>query len=83
MRDSQAVANNVLGDPTTRRVAVYLPEGYDDTDEDYSVFVDLAGFTGSGLAHFNWRPFGDNIPQRLDRLVAEGKIGPVVAVFPD
>lgn len=81
--DSTAVANNVLGDPTTRRVAVYLPEGYDESDEEYPVFVDLVGFTGSGLAHFNWRPFGDNIPQRLDRLVAEGKMGPVVAVFPD
>jgi enterochelin esterase-like enzyme len=81
--DSTAVANNILGDPTTRRVAVYLPEGYDDSDEEYPVFVDLVGFTGSGLAHFNWRPFGDNIPQRLDRLVAEGKMGPVVAVFPD
>jgi enterochelin esterase-like enzyme len=81
--ESTAVANNILGDPTTRRVAVYLPEGYDESDEEYPVFVDLVGFTGSGLAHFNWRPFGDNVPQRLDRLVAEGKMGPVVAVFPD
>ncbi len=81
--DSEAVKNNILGDPTTRRVAVYLPEGYDDSDETYPVFVDLVGFTGSGLAHFNWRPFGDNIPQRLDRLVAAGTMGPVVTVFPD
>jgi enterochelin esterase-like enzyme len=81
--DSEAVKNNILGDPTTRRVAVYLPEGYDDSDEAYPVFVDLVGFTGSGLAHFNWRPFGDNIPQRLDRLVGTGAMGPVVTVFPD
>ena len=81
--ESKALQNNILGDPTTRRVAVYLPEGYDESKEEYPVFVDLVGFTGSGLAHFNWRPFGDNIPQRLDRLVAEGKMGPVVAVFPD
>jgi hypothetical protein len=64
-------------------VAVYLPEGYDETDEEYPLFVDLMGFTGSGLAAFNWRPFADSVPQRLDRLVAEGKMGPVVAVFPD
>ena len=44
--DSAAVANNILGDPTSRRVAVYLPEGYDDSDEECSVFVDLVGFTG-------------------------------------
>ena len=81
--DSKALRNNVLGDPTTRRVAVYLPEGYEDSGDDYPVLVDLVGFTGSGLAHFNWRPFGENVPQRLDRLVAEGKMGPVIAVFPD
>ena len=81
--ESEALKNNILGDPTTRRVAVYLPEGYEESDDEYPVFVDLVGFTGSGLAHFNWRPFGDNIPQRLDRLIAEGKMGPVVAVFPD
>jgi len=81
--DSKALRNNLLGDPTTRRVAVYLPEGYDDSTGDYPLFVDLVGFTGSGLAHFNWRPFGDNIPQRIDRLIDEGKMGPVVTVFPD
>ena len=32
--DSSALAHNVLGDPTSRTVAVYLPEGYDSSDED-------------------------------------------------
>jgi len=81
--DSMALANNLLGDPTNRRVAVYLPEGYETSDQEYPLFVDLVGFTGSGLAHFNWRPFGENVPQRLDRLVEERRMGPVVAVFPD
>jgi S-formylglutathione hydrolase FrmB len=81
--NSQAVAHNMLGDPATRRIAVYLPEGYETSTEEYPVFVDLVGFTGSGLAHFNWRPFGESVPQRLDRLVDQGAMGPVVAVFPD
>ena len=81
--DSKALRGNLVGDPTARRVAVYLPEGYASTTDDYPLFVDLVGFTGSGLAHFNWRPFGENVPQRLDRLVAEGKMGPVIAAFPD
>ena len=81
--ESKALVNNMLGDPTTRRVAVYLPEDYETSDEEYPLFVDLVGFTGSGLAHFNWRPFGENVPQRLDRLVEEHRMGPVVAVFPD
>jgi enterochelin esterase-like enzyme len=81
--DSRALRNNRLGDPTARRVAVYLPERYEDSNEEYPLFMDLVGFSGSGLAHFNWRPFGDNIPQRIDRLIDEGRMGPVVTVFPD
>lgn len=80
---SDALKGNLLGDPTSRRVAVYLPEGYESSADHYPMFVDLVGFTGSGLAHLNWRPFGENLPQRLDRLVAEGRMGPVVAVMPD
>ncbi len=45
--------------------------------------MDLVGFTGSGLAHLNWKAFGESVPQRLDRLVDEGRMGPVVAAFPD
>jgi S-formylglutathione hydrolase FrmB len=81
--DSDALRDNLLGDPATRRVAVYLPEGYDESDADYPLFVDLAGFLGSGLRHVGWQLFGSNVPQRLDRLVESGSMGPVVAVFPD
>ena len=80
---SAAAGDNLLGDPASRRVVVYLPEDYDDTDAAYPLFVDLVGFTGSGLAHLSWRAFGENVPQRLDRLRSEGRMGPVVAVFPD
>ena len=44
-----ALAGNLLGDPSTRTVDVYLPPGYDDTKDEYPLFVALAGFTGSGL----------------------------------
>lgn len=80
---SEALAGNLLGDPTERVVAVYLPPGYDASPEEYPLLVDLVGFTGSGLAHLNWRPFGESVPQRVDRLVAEGRMGPVVVAFPD
>lgn len=80
---SVALADNLLGDPAERVVAVYLPPGYDDDDRRYPLFVDLVGYTGSGLAHVGWKSFGESVPQRLDRLVAEGRMGPVVAAFPD
>lgn len=80
---SAALEGNLLGDPARRVVAVYLPPGYEESGRRYPLFVDLVGFTGSGLAHLNWQAFGESVPQRLDRLVAEGKMGPVVAAFPD
>jgi len=81
--ESAALAGNLLGDPATRDIAVYLPAGYDDSDADYPLFVGLAGFTGSGLKQLGWQAFGESLPQRLDRLVATGAMGPVVLALPD
>lgn len=80
---SDALAKNLLGDPSKRQVAVYLPPAYDDDDVDYPLFVDLAGFTGSGLKRLAWSAFGESVPQRLDRLITTGAMGPVVVAFPD
>ena len=33
------------------------------------VLYDLVGFTGSGLSHTAWKPFGDNVPERAARLI--------------
>lgn len=81
--ESDALRTNLLGDPASRTVAVYLPEGYRGSDARYPVFVDLASFSNSGLKRLAWTGFGESVPQRLDRLVAAGAMGPVIAVFPD
>jgi Putative esterase len=81
--NSRAISNNILGDPTTRSVGVYLPEGYDERSEHYPLLVDIVGYTGSGLAHLNWKGFGESVPQRVDRLINEGKMGPTIVAFPD
>ncbi len=81
--DSKALAGNVLNDPTTRSVAVYLPEGYDEEDQDYPLLVDLVGFTGSGFGHIGWKAFHENVPQQIDRLIDEGRMGKVIVAFPD
>ncbi|MFY0536758.1 alpha/beta hydrolase-fold protein [Nannocystis pusilla] len=81
--DSPALAANVVGDPSSRAVAVYLPEGYDRGNERYPIFVDLAGYSSSGLKRLGWTGFGESMPQRLDRLIASGAMGPVIGVFPD
>ncbi|MCB1692835.1 MAG: hypothetical protein KDI19_08720 [Pseudomonadales bacterium] len=80
---SSALEGNVLGDPAVRSVAIYLPPGYDKESEEYPLFVDIVGFTGSGFAHVGWKAFGESVPQRIDRLVAEGKMGKVIVALPD
>jgi len=90
--DSRVLAGNPLGDPHIRKLAVWLPPGYDEgvargrtaaRGQRYPVLFDLVGFTGSGLAHLNWRPFDENVPERVARLMHERKMGPCIFVFPD
>jgi enterochelin esterase-like enzyme len=81
---SKVLMGNPLGDPHARNLAVWLPPQYDETDKRrFPVLYDLVGFTGSGLSHVNWKPFGDNVPERAARLIHEGRMGPVIIVFPD
>lgn len=81
--ESEHLARNMLGDPSTREVAVYLPEGYDSSDADYPLLVALAGYTGSGLKYLAWQSFGETVPHRIERLIAQGDMGPAVVAFPD
>ncbi|MGH6894790.1 MAG: alpha/beta hydrolase [Dongiaceae bacterium] len=79
---SEVLTGNLLGDPTERELHLYTPPGYDERAR-LPLLVDVVGFTGSGASHTNWRPFTENVPERLDRLIGEGKMGPVVVAFPD
>ena len=80
--DSLHLKSNMLGDPSRREVSIYLPPGY-TPGTGVPLFVDLVGFTGSGRSHLNWKPYAESVPQRHERLVAEGKMGPCVFAFPD
>ncbi len=83
---SAILKDNPLGDPHVRKLGVWLPPQYDDGNarlRRFPVLYDLVGFTGSGLAHANWKPFGDNVPERAARLMHEGRMGPAIIVFPD
>ena len=80
---SRALTNNVLGDPVNRSVAIYLPEDYSSSNEEYPLLVDIVGFTGSGFGHIGWKAFQETVPQRVDRLKEEGKMGNVIVALPD
>jgi len=79
--EGESLKGNWLGDPTLRRVDVYVPAGHDG--RDLPLLVDLVGFTAGGPAHTNWKNFGENVPERLDRLIGTGAMPPVVVAFPD
>lgn len=81
---SEVLKGNLLKDPHQRDLIVWLPPDYSaDSPERYPVAYDLAGYTGSGPGRLNWKPFGENMPQRLERLLGQAKIGPMIVVFPD
>jgi hypothetical protein len=79
--DSKALKNNMLGDSTERIIDVYVPANHDG--RGLPLLVDLVGFTAGGPAHTNWKNFGENLPERLDRLVATGELPPCVVALPD
>jgi hypothetical protein len=89
--DSPHLASNQIDDTRSRDLIVYTPPGYDvcafegaDTPlTDLPLIVYLAAYLSSGMAATNWRPFGDNLVERLDRLMGSGQMAPAVVVMPD
>src|SRR4028118_1259122 len=81
---SEVLKNNPLNDPSVRDLFVYLPPGYDESPEKRypSVYV-LTGFTGRGQMLLNDQAFQPNFAQRMDKLIFENKIKPMIAVMPD
>lgn len=73
--------DNYLGDPVRRAIDVWTPHG--EIGKGLPLLISLAGYTGSGLSHTAWKNFGENIPERLDRIHGEGRLKPCVVAFPD
>ncbi|MFT3729368.1 MAG: alpha/beta hydrolase-fold protein [Terricaulis sp.] len=78
---SDVLAGNPLGDPTERDLIVWTPPNWKPS-ESLPILVDLKGYMSSALAHANWNPSAENVPERLDRLTHEG-MPRVVVVLPD
>jgi len=80
---SRVLEDNPLGDPHVRKLAVWLPPSYDRSSRRFPVLYDLVGFTGSGLSHLNWKPFSENLGERVARLIHDRRMPPVILVLPD
>jgi enterochelin esterase-like enzyme len=62
-----------------RRYAVYLPPGYDETDQSFPVLYLLHG---AGDDHTGWVQFGQ-VQHIADKTIAEGKAAHLIIVMPD
>ncbi len=81
--ESHVLRDNPLGDSPVRRVPVYLPPGYAESDRAYPVVFVLTGFTGRGTMLLNDSAWDENLAQRMDRLIGEGRSQPMILVMPD
>lgn len=79
---SAILENNPAGDKFVRDIYVYLPPGYEENEFYPSVYV-LTGFTGRGKMLLNDAAFTPNFAERMDKLISERKIKPMIAVLPD
>ena len=81
--ESEALKGNPLGDPHERDLFVYLPPGYNDSDQHYPVAHCLTGFTGRGRMLLNDHAFAPNLAGRMDRLIAASRIRPMIVAMPN
>jgi hypothetical protein len=73
--ESEVLKNNPLGDPHVRDVFVYLPPGYDESDERYpDRLLSDRLYRARGKMLLNDNPFTPNLAERMDKLIAAGKI---------
>jgi len=75
--ETHTVKSDILN--MERHYSVYLPEGYDRSDQSYPVLYLLHG---SGDDHTGWVQFGQ-VKNIADRTIAEGNAGPMIIVMPD
>jgi len=81
--ESEVLKGNPPGDPHVREVIVYTPPGYEERREQFPTVYVLSGFTGRGRMLLNDQAFTPNLAERMDRLIAIGKIRPMIVVMPD
>jgi S-formylglutathione hydrolase FrmB len=81
--DAPSLEGNLVGDPSRRPLAIYLPPSYNDRPaRRYPAVYLLHGYQGS---HKQWMGDGKewNLRDVMDRLIREGKVREMIVVMPD
>ena len=76
---SEAIATNTGGEDPLRRLSIYLPPGYHDSDQRYPVIYYLHGFTWNDSLHFAQ----DGFHHLMDQAVHEGLLRNTIVVAPN
>jgi S-formylglutathione hydrolase FrmB len=80
---SEVLKDNALGDPHVRPLWVYVPPGYDDSDDRYPSIYVIQGLTGQVDMWRNRSAFRQNFPELADAAIAKGECPPCVVVYVD
>jgi hypothetical protein len=80
--DSEALAGNPLGDPSSRPLYVYTPPGWPD-EGPYPAVWSIQGMTGQIDMWRNRSAYSSTFIEDLDRLIVAGECRPVVVPMPD
>lgn len=79
-----SLAGNLLGDPATQRVFVYLPPSYRaQTAKRYPTLYLLHGYIGSPDDWFKGGYQGMNLQAEMDSLIAKGTSSEMIVVVPN
>lgn len=81
--NSKSLQGNPLGDPSVRSLPVYLPPGYVEGQQRYPVVFLLAAFAYRAKKLLNDSLWEENIQERMDRLIQEQKVRPMILALPD
>jgi len=81
--DSILLIDNPLGDPARRPIWVYLPPGYDETDEHYPSLYLIMGMTGQIDMWRNRTPFRPNVVELIDQTFSDPEVPPCIVVMVD
>ena len=82
--ESPALADNPIGDPSLRPLAVYTPPGFDPQgSKRYGVLYVMHGYTGDVAALVAPKPWETNVVQWIDRLIVQRKMPPVMLAIVD
>jgi enterochelin esterase family protein len=81
--ESRLLAENPLGDPAVRDVAVCLPPSYDAGSRRYPTLLMLSGYLGTGITLLHRAAWVVPLDQRAEALYAAGRAAEAIIVLPD